>query len=276
MDKCKKYGRKKEEETITMTEEKDGNVKEEVKQTDSEVNKEVETEAQKQPEIPPETPQNQGVDPDIAAIRDELNELKRNSGLDKEKARKFDEVNRAISGGDVKEFDKEKFFRDLAERPEETLDNFISEKMKPLHEKARERELTEADNRAFVNLRTKFPKEFNNIIKDSAKYLTKEDIEATNDLPDRTEIRFGLVKMRRDAQLGISSDSKKEEEVNELNEAKKISNRNSITETPSGGAGVKDEGNELQQELGKAKKNFDDEKVADILKEDLWKLSGQG
>jgi hypothetical protein len=224
--------------------------------------------APKEPEQPPR------VDPEIANLRAELEQIKqekiKNDEITEEKAKKFDEVSRAITGREP-EFDKQKFFEELANDPMGTLDKFVSDKTKTLQEEIKNQKLKEADDRAFANLKTKFP-DFNNVLADAGKYLTKEDIEATENLPNRTEIRFSLAKSRRDAMLS----NKKTEETNALNEAKKISNQTSVTETPSTGAGIPTGQSEAQEKLSKAKENFDYNKAADILAEDLWHLSGQG
>ena len=225
------------------------------------------------PEEAAATPQ---ADPDIVAIKEELNELKQKTELSEEKARKFDQVSQAITGKEHG-FDKVKFFEDLAEDPEGTLDEFISSKTKPLKEKLKEKELKEADNLAFTNLRTKHP-DFDEVINSGGKYLYKEDIEATEDLPNRMEIRFALAKARRDAEMV----TKKSEETNAMNKAKAENNKTSITERPTGSAmeTAPPEGDTLDTEISSAIKKGDwnkgdgwskkDEKIFEQFNRDVY------
>jgi hypothetical protein len=240
--------------------------------TEATPKEEVVPEIKKEPEaepIPPtaETPQ---VDPDVAAIREELNQVKQKQELSEEKARKFDEVSQAITGKEPG-FDKDKFFQDLADDPEKTLDKFVSSKTESLENEIKEQKLKDADTQAFNDLRSKYS-DFNDVIKDASKYITKEDVEVTENLPNRTEIRFSLAKSRRDADMA----TRKSEETNAMNEAKKISNQTSVTETPSTGASIPSAESEVLERLAKAKENRDTEEVSKILANDLWFLSGQG
>ena len=239
---------------------------------------EVRVEEPREVEVPepprePEPVQPPRVDPEIASLKADLEQMKqnqlKNNELTEEKARKFDEVSRAITGKEAG-FDKDKFFQNLADNPEETLNNFIADKTKTLQEELNSQKLRESDNRALANLRTRYS-DFNEVIADASKYLTTEDIEATENMPNRSEIRFSLAKSRRDATLA----GKKTDETNALNEAKKTLNQTSVTETPSTGATIPTGLSELQENLSKAKENFDLDRAADILANDLVHLSGQ-
>ncbi len=223
---------------------------------------------EEKPEVAPVEPKQ--VDPDMEAIMADVDKLKKDSQIDKEKANKYDAVEKAVTG-QTPQNEEEKFVEEMAKKGTKTsIEDLINKKTEGLEKQISDQKLKDADTQAFVKLRSQYP-DIEGMIADAPKYLTQKEIDDTENLENRTEMRLALIASRRKVDI----ENKKTSEATAMNKAKEDSNKANVIETPTGGGTVPDAQTELQKELSEAKKNFDSDKVIDILANDLWEISKQ-
>ena len=210
------------------------------------------------------------VDPDMEAIMADVDKLKKDGQVYKEKADKYDSVAQAVTGQSPQN-DEEKFIENMTkDGTKKSIEDLINKKTEGLEKQIADQKLKDADTQAFAKLRTQYP-DIDGMIADASKYLTQEEINSTESMENRTEMRLALIASRRK----VDVENKKTSEANAMNKAKEDSNKANVIETPTGGGDIPDAQTELQKELSEAKKNFDSDKVIEILANDLWEISKQ-
>ncbi len=162
---------------------------------------------------------------------------------DEETKSKLDAARKALLGEDDLSGEDKEFYSKLANKPKEAVEDLIKKETEKLNKKFEEQQMLEKDKLAFSTLRGLYP-DFEEVIKDAPLYLTKDEIEQTNGLSNRTEIRFNMIKARRELDLR----GKKIKETGAINAAKEESNKTAKTEIPQAGGTME---NKEEDELGK-------------------------
>lgn len=193
----------------------------------------------------------------IEEIREKMAEFEKKSEEDKSKLEK---AKKALLGEDESTKEDEEFYKKLATMPKEAVEDLIKKNIEPINKKFQEQAILERDRITFTNLRNMYP-DFDEVIRDASSYLTKEEIGETEGLSNRTEIRFNLIRGRREMDLR----NKKTKEVNVMNKAKEEINKTAITEVPRGGGTM--ETKEVEDEL--------DEDIKSNIREGKWN-KGEG
>lgn len=221
-------------------------VKEEIKETEEET---------KQKEEVEEKPQFDSSA--IEELKSKMAEFEEGSKQDKIK---LDNVKKVLLGEDLSADEERIFYEKLATKPKEALEDLIKKSVEPINKKFKEQEIAGKDTASFNFLRSIYP-DFDDVIKDAEKYLSKEDIVGTDSLPNRTEIRFNLIRGRRELDLR----GRKMQEVSAMNKAKEEINKTAKTEVPKGGGAM--ESKEVEDEL--------DEDIRSSIREGKWN-KGEG
>ncbi len=247
-----------------MVEDKKVESEEEVKPVEKE------TEQEEEKVEAPIEPEAKKPDPDIEAMKADMDKIKKEMPVIREKADKFDSVAQAVTGEKSPQDEEEKFREKMTIKgTKETIQELIDEETSDLKKQIADQKLNDADQQAFVKLRAQYP-DFDGMLADANKYLTKEDYESTENMPNRAEIRFAIIASKRTTAI----QNKKTSEADAMSKAKGVSNASNVVETPSAGGTPPDTETDLQKELAEAKKNHDHEKVAEILTHDMWNISG--
>ena len=181
----------------------------------------------------------------IEELKAKMAEFEEGSKQDKIK---LDSVKKVLLGEDLSADEEKKFYDKLATKPKEALEELIKKNIEPINKKFKEQEIASKDAASFNYLRSIYS-DFDDVIKEAGKYLSKEDIEQTDNLPNRTEIRFNLIRGRRELDLK----GRKMQETTAMNKAKEEINKTAKTEAPKGG-GTMEEGN-VEDELSEGIKS---------------------
>lgn len=174
---------------------------------------------------------------------------------------RMEKAKKAILGEDSSTKEEEDiFYKKLATMPKEAVEDLIKKNIEPIKQEFQKREILDKDKTAFMNLRASYP-DFDEVMKDAPIYLSREDMEATESLPNRTEVRFNLIRGRRE--IGLRN--KKMQETNSINKAKSEINKTAKTEVPAGGQvqETKTDNDARRERIEKYKGEWDSDKVLD-------------
>lgn len=181
---------------------------------------------------------------EIHAMRSEIENLKQDTG----KLRKIKEV---FSEED-KQADNEKFFKELAENPIETIEKITtgkaSEKIERLEKQLYEKELKENDAIILSRLKSQ-DNDYDTVFANMSKYVNEEDFKKYQTDPNRSEIWYSLAKQRMTADL-----LNKKNEQNKANTvAKNIVNQTASSEIPTNNNSADEFTNDLDRNISKAR-----------------------
>lgn len=226
----------------------------------------VQPERQQAPPPVPEVPQI-----DYSAIENlqgEVAQLRQDAQTSKKASEKLESIGKILSGEQGKSFDKEKFFNDLANDPEKTLEDFYSQRSKSETEELKSEltkiKLEREDSQALDRLKTEDP-DFDNVMAHWGNVMTEDEFKklysGMADNPDRNDIIYYKVKAR----INKQNLSKKDIETKANKEAKDNINKTAKSEIPSSGGNIetKTVEDDRRDRINKARDNFDVDKVLD-------------
>jgi len=193
----------------------------------------------------------------IEELKSKMAEFEEGSKQDKIK---LDNVKKVLLGEDLSADEEKKFYDKLASKPKEALEELIKKNIEPINKKIKEQEIAGKDTASFNYLKSIYP-DFDDVIKEAGKYLSKEDIEETDNLKNRTEIRFNLIRGRRELDLR----GRKMQETSAMNKAKEEINKTAKTEVPAGGGKIETKTTEdaRRERIKKYSGEWDSDKVLD-------------
>lgn len=214
---------------------------------------------------------------DVAAfeeLKDQMAQLTQKAETSEKANQKLEEIGKILSGKEGESFNREKFLNDLAIDPEGTLGDFISKstanQTKELKNQLRQFKLKEEDSLALQRLKTEDP-DYDFVMANIGKAIPefKELYNSLEDNPERNDIIYYKAKARL-ARMGQIT---KETQETKNREAKETINRTAKSEVPSGGTvETKTMEDERRERIGKARENFDTDKVIDEVLDGDWEF----
>jgi len=192
---------------------------------------------------------------------------------------KLNDVHKALSGEESKEVQVEKFFREFGEDPDgkmkKVFDKYYQERasaeIEPLKEKLKKKEMEEREGASFARLQSN-NKDYAEVMKELPKYVKPEEFKNLENNPDRPEIIYSLIKMRK----GSEAEKKKLEESEATKQAKEIENKKAVSETPTGGKiEAETEAQRRRKEIneGIAEGKWNDEELRRKSFDEYWELT---
>ena len=210
----------------------------------------------------------------MSEIQKQIDEMKIQNKQIAQKAQQYDKITEAVTGQPDRVKTDEKFFRDFADNPEETLANFLKthtdKEVTELKEKMEKKEVSDANAMSVQYFMQNDP-DYEEVTDFMQKNIPREDFEKYMNKKDGFDVLYSRAKTR----MNIMNIDKKAKEGKATVDAKNIDNKKSVSEVPSGGGELPGEGNKKLRDLLKAKEDFDSEKVEQILADDIWHIGGQ-